>query len=446
MDILLKFIDDAQIETKEFLDYVIDADEDKLAEFISLLNYIIDQSFSQRDPDKGFTFVANSTLSGLSFPCGEIKCKLDNVVSLARNAILYADTVYIQNPFEVYSNSKSFNEKLRLDIVNDLVLLSVIKPLLKSGIFKIAKSKAHYCHNCYEAFEETYLKTRDWNLNLLKPLIEDYLIQNIEFKVFTKSGITGVEISGGNDLLKHPMVLNFVEYVPDEFKKYVRNGEEFSISSQDVVESGLLNHLSSEVEMNLSIQDFYSSYYSAHVLTDRDFDVKLNKLLNRNSDNEQTNRGEILKHLAHLVPFVDDVPIEKLLKLRASEGDAFQVYRDKLNKVVKNVNINEKEAKQLFSDEIQPEINKINLTLRNNRKLLWGNVKTNVFLASTYISTSLFTGILPTNIDKVVASIGGFGFAKSISQDVLNLIKQPEIKKNELYFLWKVEQVRSNKI
>jgi hypothetical protein len=446
VDILLKFIDDAQIETKEFLDYVMDTDEEDLAEFISLLNDIIDRSYSQADPDTGFTFVANSTLSGRSFPCGEIECKLDNVVSLARNAILYADTVYIQNPFEVYSNSKGFNEKLRFDVVNDLVLLGVIKPLLKSGIFKIAKSKVHYCHNCYERFQETYLKTRDWNLDVIKPLIADYLAHNIEFKVFTVHGTTGVKISGGNDLLKHPMVLNFVQYVPDEFKKYVKEGEEFSISAQEAAEGGLINHLSAEVEMNLSVQDYYSSYYSAHVLTDREFDIKLSRLLNKNADNELINRSETLKNLAHLVPFVDDVSIEKLLKLRASEGDAFQVYRDKLNKVVKNVNINEKESRQLYLDEIQPEINKINLTLSNNKKLLWGNIKSNIFLASTYISTSLFTGILPTNIDKVVASIGGFGFAKSISQDILSLIKQPEVKKNELYFLWRVQQERSNKI
>jgi hypothetical protein len=97
-------------------------------------------------------------------------------------------------------------------------------------------------------------------------------------------------------------------------------------------------------------------------------------------------------------------------------------------------------------DEIQPEINKINLTLSNNKKLLWGNIKSNVFLASTYISTSLFTGILPTNMDKVVASIGGFGFARNISQYLLNLIKQPEIRKNELYFLWRIQKEKSNKV
>lgn len=177
MDILLKFIDDVKLEKKEFLDYILDVEDEELAEFIALLNDVIDSSYSREAPDRGFTFIANSTLSGLSFPCGEIECKLDNVVSLARNAILYADTVYIQNPFEVYSNRNLFNEKLRVDIINDLILLGVIKPLLKTGIFKIAKSKAHFCHDCYERFQEKYLKSFNWNL--IKPLIADYLKESI---------------------------------------------------------------------------------------------------------------------------------------------------------------------------------------------------------------------------------------------------------------------------
>jgi hypothetical protein len=102
------------------------------------------------------------------------------------------------------------------------------------------------------------------------------------------------------------------------------------------------------------------------------------------------------------------------------------------------------DSKQIYQDEIRPELNKINLTLKNNKKVLWGNIKSNVFLASTYISTSLFTGILPTNIGKIVASVGGFGFAKNIGQDVLKLIKKPEVRNNELYFLWKIKQ--DNKI
>lgn len=242
------------------------------------------------------------------------------------------------------------------------------------------------------------------------------------------------------------MVIDFVEYVPDEFKKYIDEGKEFNLSPNEALDSGLIDHLAREVETNLTIQDYYSSYYSAHVLTDREFDINLSKLLNNRGDKDYNKRSSILKNLDHLVPFIDGVSIEKLLKLRTSEGESFQVYRDKLNKLVKTNNLSSAESRELYLDEIQPEINKINLTLKNNKKMLWGNIKTNVLLASTYISTSLFTGILPTNVDKVVASIGGFGFAKSIGQDVLKLIKQPEIKKNELYFLWKTNNERTNKI
>jgi len=444
MEILTKFIDDAEIDNEDFFEYVQEADNEELAEFISVFNEIIDSSYNSNREKGNFSFIANSTLSGFSFPCGDIDCKIKSIYSLARNAILYADTVYLQNPFEQYLKYKEFNEKIRHDLIGDIIVLSYIRPLLEEGIFKIAVSKVHYCHDCYSRFQETYLKPFDYNLQTIEPLINDYLISNVDFHLHWDYDNIGVEISGNNDLLNHPMLINFLKYVPENLKMMAKKGERKKLSSTDIKKSGITYHLLNEIERNLSIQDFYSTYYSCHVLTDREFDIKLLKLINKDIYEQNARQGEIVKNLNHIVPFINDVPIEKLIKLRNKEGESFQVYRDKINSLVKSDLLTVQDSKQIYQDEIRPELNKINLTLKNNKKHLWGNIKSNVFLASTYISTSLFTGILPTNIDKVVASVGGFGFAKNIGQDVLNLIKKPEVRNNELYFLWKIKN--ENKI
>lgn len=102
MELLTKFIDEAKIDSKEFFEYVLDVENDELSEFVKVLNDIISESYSAKPKNNNFSFITNDTLSGHSFPCSEVECKLSNVDTLIRNAILYADKIYIQNPFETY--------------------------------------------------------------------------------------------------------------------------------------------------------------------------------------------------------------------------------------------------------------------------------------------------------------------------------------------------------
>ena len=443
MQILTEFIDEAEINTKEFYEYVSVVGDDELAEFISSINEIIEASYISNRTDKKFNFVANTTMSGFSFPCGELECKLTSIYTLARNAILYADTIYIQNPFEQYSKFSNFNDKLRNDIINDLILLDYIKPLLKEEIFKIAVTKIHFCQDCNLKFQENYLTPFKNNLETFKPLIEDFLLTKIDFHVNYNEKIE-LEISGTNDLLNHPMVINFVEFVPDSLKFKAKKGKRIKLTPKEVSDIGAHMFLFREIEKNIAMQDFYSSQFSCHVLTDREFDIQLLKLLNKDEYTRNSKRGDILKNLNHFVPFIEDIPLENLIKFRKNEGEAFEVYRDKINNIVKKENLDIKDSKLIYEDEIRPELNKINLSIKNNKKLLWGNIQSNIILASTYVSTTLFTGILPTNMEKVIASVGGFGFAKNITQDALKLIKKPEARNNEMYFLWKLSKKKQD--
>ncbi|WP_321281061.1 hypothetical protein [Marinifilum fragile] len=444
MELLTKFIDEAKIDSKEFYEYILDVDNSELSEFIKVLNDIISESYSSKSKHSNFSFITNDTLSGHSFPCSEVECKLGNVDTLIRNAILYADKVYIQNPFETYYEYKEFNENLRLEIIGDLIVLNKIKPLLKEGIFEYATTKVHFCSECYKKFEDKYLKTLYSNIKTIEPYLLQHLQSNIDFYAHWKYDTIGVEIIDKSDLLSHSQVVNFVEYVPDAINKVAVKGKSVKLSKSEVEKSGVLYYLLNHIEKNLHFQDYYSAYYNCHLLTDRNFDIELLKLVNNDVYEKHTKESEILKNLDHMVPFIDSVPINKLLKLRKEEGESFEVYRDKLSKLIQVKNLSSKESKQLFNEEIRPEINKMNLTLSNNKKVVWGNIKSNIFLASTYISATLFAGILPANIDKIVASVGGFGFAKNIGQDVLSLLKNQEIRKNEFYFLWKIQ--KDNKI
>jgi hypothetical protein len=444
MELLTKFIDESKIDSKEFYKYILDVGNDELCEFVKVINDIISESYSAKPKNNNFNFIANDTLSGHSFPCEEVECKLSNIDTLARNAILYADKVYIQNPLESYLKYKEFNENLRLKIIADLIVIGQIKPLLKEGIFEYASSKVHFCSDCYTQFEDKYLKTLNSNVKIIEPYILQHLLDNLEFHVHWKYDTIGIEITDNSDLLVHSQVVNFVKDIPDNLEKIAVKGKSVKLSKDEVEDSGVLYYLFNHIEKNLHFQDYYSSYYNCHLLTDRNFDIELIRLVNNEMYEQHSKESDIFKNLDHLVPFVDEVPIENLIKLRRNEGEAFAVYRDKLSKILTIDNLTLKESKQIFYNEIRPEINKMNLVLSNNKKAMWGSIKSNIFLASTYISATLFAGILPANIDKIVASVGGFGFANNIGKDVLNLLKNQEIRKNEFYFLWKIQ--KDNKI
>jgi hypothetical protein len=51
-------------------------------------------------PNENFSFIANSALSGGNQPCSYAECRKNKLNELITFSALYADEVYIQNPFE----------------------------------------------------------------------------------------------------------------------------------------------------------------------------------------------------------------------------------------------------------------------------------------------------------------------------------------------------------
>ncbi|MBJ6116693.1 hypothetical protein JAO76_00715 [Pontibacter sp. BT310] len=449
MRYLEEIIDSLNVYSKEFYSLIMDAEDDFLCKLIETFNLAVNNSDPIEKQNTGFNFVANSTLSGVAFPCSSFECSFQAVHNLARNAILYADTVYIQNPFIRYVHYKSFDLKSRDNICNSFLTIYALMPLFRSGIFEFTKSTVHHCQDCYKKFQKQYLDVVEYNSQAIEDIIVDYVLENLDFSLFlSRSGEKCIEISSKTDFLDHPIVISFVHYIPNPLKRIKIIGEKIKLTPDVIKESGVLYDFLVPLSDNLYIQNFYSRYYSANILTNREFDIEMSSLLNDrfHASSETSQRSRVLQSINHLVPFINDVSLTKLLQLRQNEGEAFEVYRDKVNKLTKNIALSEVEAKDIYNDEIRPELNRINMTLKHNKKLLWGNIKSNVLLASTYVSASLYSGILPSNIDAVVASIGGFGFAKSISDDIIKLIAKPSAQENELYFLWKLQSSSRIKI
>jgi hypothetical protein len=158
---------------------IVTMSDDKIHVVIDSIISIIQRSNIISDTSK-FSFVANNTLSGGSFPCSRDKCRINHIDTLARNAVLYADVVYIQNPFDKYLHILHFSDYARNLLIADIKVLFHVKPLLDAGIFLFTTTFQHICREC---LRETKAITKEYEARIIEAEIslKETFLNKIEF-------------------------------------------------------------------------------------------------------------------------------------------------------------------------------------------------------------------------------------------------------------------------
>jgi hypothetical protein len=157
--------------------------------------------------------------------------------------------------------------------------------------------------------------------------------------------------------------------------------------------------------------------------------------------------------LSHPLPFVDDVPIERILKVRQQEGEAFLVYRDAVRKLLSAADAKtSKELREAFDDEIRPELNKIDLTLKNTRKALSRGTLVDAAIVFASVSIAAFSGLLPPTLGlppgvlDVGAALGGWQGARGLVSKLSSRRTTPkDVADNKYAFLWRMQAERPTK-
>jgi RNA-binding protein YhbY len=384
-----------------------------------------------------FTFYANSTLSGIPFQCISPECRLKSVDSLGRFAALYADKVYIENPLERYFSRVS-PDSLDISLVGgDILTLLYLRPLFKAGVLGIRNNIACLCEECLakqEAVEEEVLN------QLEKPrrqLRRRYLAE-VQAHVVEMQGQTFFRLEGSEDLIQHTAV-DLQTKEPEGMPTRIRPGHK--LSRQQIVKYGLIDPWINRVIRDLFIQNVDVDRRGCQYLTDRQVDLDI-----------VTSVGEpetirmckaFLDGLSHSVPAVEGVRLEKLVRLRQKEGEAFLVYRDALHKtLVRAPSLGPKEMRQLIDDEVRPEIHKIERTVKSARRLLAESLTRDIVVSTAFVGIGLFSGVLSPQAAVIVAALGGANFAKSMAERGSQLIQDPvAVTDKPYYFMWKLKKL-----
>jgi hypothetical protein len=200
---------------------------------------------------------------------------------------------------------------------------------------------------------------------------------------------------------------------------------------------------------DISTQNAAANRFNCQYITDRSIDLELMDIVS--DRNARAFNRAAADALSHPLAFIDNVPLERLLKIRKRDGEAFLVYRDAMRKILAQARgKTSMELREAFEEEIRPELNKIELLLKNARRLTAVSTLTDVAVIAASVSVAAFSGLLPSGLVppelvNVGAALGGWQGVKGLASNVARLRTAPkEVSENRFAFLWKVKRHAGN--
>jgi hypothetical protein len=142
-EIIFRFLDRKAFSAED----VLSCSDSELVDLACELSIALRPEIKPRN--ESFSFVANSSLSGGQFPCSALDCRLAKLDEVTSFAAMYADEVFIQDPFEKVAlkaeHSNSITQADRSDIAFGILAYWHVLPLIEKGLVKYAQSSVSLC-------------------------------------------------------------------------------------------------------------------------------------------------------------------------------------------------------------------------------------------------------------------------------------------------------------
>ncbi|WP_026600861.1 hypothetical protein [Methylomonas sp. 11b] len=421
------------------------SEADDVFEFAETMALITRYHFNQnQQPNENFSFIANSSLSGGRHPCSYPECRLRKLDQLVSFASLYADEVYIQNPFEqvMLKSSENINEVSRQELTHGILNFFRLKPLIEKGIIKYAQNTVSLCQHHKDTLANPISKNIEQKEDKLYELLHEYLINKcaIYFDIGKGAG-PFFKIEGPKSLIDHGvMYFHLYEPLPDFVESLKAKKLPYKLSQKEIADYNILSLIISPILRDLSNQEWHSAFHGTSYLCDNEAQMKIASQLN--NPVYKANSSSFEKAMKHYLPTIHSKDYNAIVKLRERESEAFAVYRDKINSMIKKQkNWSEVEVSEMFRDQVLPEINIIEKKVKDWKSKSRESLKEKVIFGSGAISVGLYAGLLPPNIGQIIAAIGGGTAVVGAMMDYNKTLKEKEeARSNDFYFLWQAKQ------
>lgn len=408
-----------------------------------------------------FAHSASLSLGGSREDCSSLPCRNSRIDELARFALMYSDKVYINNFFLNYRHIQNhFKEdhhiqdetSLKRDFYEDLCLLLRLRSLLEEGYITLLTLPNDFCPKClsYKSFDSYNVDA----LNRERKRLENEYLANTSLTFERHGSKFYIRCNGPEPYFEHGGISFPYTTIPQsltskpKIMNRIRKGGTIQLSHQISQEFTFHKRFAGEVVRNISYDLASAQILNTSFLTNKSLHISFLESLSNDPDIERRN-AIALEHLTSLVPFVGDVEIQNLLKIRRREEESFIKYRHALNEAIDEFRANknsfsEKDARALYSDVIAPHLSSLDQGIKDAKRDLLAKPLASVGALVGVISFGIYTGILP---NELVAMAKALGLSK-IAYDVLEktiLLKNEEraIRNEDLYFLWKVRKKAS---
>lgn len=402
-------------------------------------------------PEKSFfTHSSSISLSGGPFPCSGVDCRSRHLGELALFAALYSDRVYMRNYFSEYlqhgANYKDENS-LRRRFATDINLLIQIAPLLETE--KITPvTPPNHCIHC--VVENSFGKEADTRFEQIQNRLVSTYNKDVEYTLFIDSKRLLLRSEGPELLLEHPSSRT-LKKIPDQIKNsprllsQLKSGKVVKLSRTTVKVLEEDKRLAYRTVANIAFDLTTSQHLGTSFLTERSLDAQA--LTEIFGDRTFEERNQIIeKYLTCLVPIAENVSLKDLIHLRNNEEDSFILFRNALGKAVdeyikNNREFTERDAKQIYGEILQPQLAKLNTTVKNAKKHFVQNTSAKVVSWVGAISLGIYAGFLPTELAAAAGALGLVPLIANVTNEILSQKNSEEqIRKEDVYFLWKVSQ------
>ena len=422
---------------------IFESSDEDFFEFIETMSLIGKHHFhSSGVTNENFSFIANSSLSGDAHPCASPDCrqrKLDQLVSFAS---LYADDVYIQNPFEkIYMRGdKPIREVERREALAGINNYLYLRPLIEAGLIKYATLNVNFCELHSNEIATPLMQTIGKKEDKLIEVLEKHLLEKCKVVFDFQNGDRSLPffaISGPEEFIEHGTIYLYAySPMPAMFKQFLGKKTPYSLSSEEIESSRVLDEIIGPIINDLSAQEWHTSLNGTSYLCDNKLQIKLASGINSKAYTANSEAFE--KGLKHYLPAVYSREITSLLDLRRKEEESFSVYRDKLNKIMQeSKSWSEEEVSKIFRDQLLPEINLIDKKVKDWKVNTRESISQKILFGTATASFGLYGGVLPANMGEVLAALGGASaIAGSLLEYNKTLKEKQEARKNDFYFLW----------
>ena len=428
-----------------FPDVIFDSSDEKLFQFAETMALSARHHTKPKEhPNQNFSFTANISLSGGPHPCSYPDCRVRKLDELVAFATLYADEIYIDNPFEtiMLAGQDNIHPSIREEVSSAVIQYLYLKPLIEAGVIKYAQKELRFCRNHLHSLAEPLISAIAEKEDRLIETLASVFLAECKISLDVREGAGPYFLIEGTErLVEHgSKYLHLRGQVPD-FVEELMSGELPHVFSRNEIEDHcLLSLVVDPIAADLATMEWHSTFFGTSYLLDNNLQAWA--ALQNGDDKYRANSAALSKAFEHTLPAVYSNDLEALMSLREAEGEAFSVYRDKLHGALKESKGWEPEkVASIFLEEVLPEINRIDHRVRNWRERTKQRIKDKVLFGAGTAVVGLYAGTISPNAGAVLAALGGYTAVSETLQEANKLLREPEeARESEYYFLWKAQR------